>query len=280
MLPEPLSSARAALDPAPQRNRLLAALPPAVQAALRPSLSRVTLAAGEVLYGPGTPVTHVYFPETAVASVITVLADDGTAATGRMGGPAVEVGTVGCEGLVGLGVFLSGDEGGIAPATNRQDGARPSHAAHASGVPGVRAVAQVAGDAWCMPADEFAAQAAAPGALQLLLLRYTQAYLAQVMQTAACNAAHQVDARCARWLLTTHDRVAGDRLPLTHEFLAAMLGVRETGVATALAVLQARGLVDAGPHAVVVLDRPGLERATCACYAAVRAEYVRLLGAA
>ena len=271
MSPETPPGAPAVTPTASQRNRLLAALPAEAQAAIRPHLTRVHLGTGAVLYRPAAPVTHVYFPETSVASVINVLAGDG-----HPDDPAVEVGTVGCEGLVGLGVFLSGDEGGVAPDANRDD--ESPRAAHASNVPGVRAVAQVAGDAWCMPADVFAAHAGALGPLQRLLLRYTQAYLAQVTQTAACNAAHQLEARAARWLLTTRDRTDSDRLPLTHTFLAAMLGVRETGVAIALAALQAGGVIDATPHAVVIVDRPGLERAACACYGAVRAEHTRLLG--
>lgn len=273
------------------RNHLLAALPSAVQAVLRPHLTRVVLAASDVLYAPTKPMTDVYFPKTVVASVVTLLGNDAPSdvparegaeseggaiddATRR--GSAVEVGTVGCEGMVGLGIFLSGSEG----ATSDADPVAPSDfdVRRDPDTPGVRAVAQVPGEAWRMPADTFAVLAAAPGPLQRQLLRYTQAYLAQVTQTAACNAAHGLEARCARWLLTTRDRTVDDRLPLTHAFLAAMLGVRETGVATALAALAAQGFVVANREAVEILDRPGLERATCACYAAVRAEYARLLG--
>lgn len=281
--------------PALSRNRLLGALPPATRDALRPHLTRVTLADGDVLYAPWRPITHVYFPATAVASVLSVLGGDArrdaraeaptapTGATGdaghraATGGPAVEVGTVGCEGLVGLSVFLSGGSddaasgAGAAPAGDASVRARSDH-------PGIRAVAQIPGEAWRMPADAFAALADAPGPLHRLLLRYTEAYLAQVSQTAACNAAHHAEARCARWLLATRDRVAGDWLPLSRAFLAAMLGIRETGVAAALAGLAAQGLVDATPDAVTILDRRGLERAVCACYDAVRAEYGRLLG--
>lgn len=268
-----------AADPAPE-NWLLAALPAEELDAVRAHLTRVSLRLGEVLYAPGRPATHVYFPETAVVSVINRLSSDALRGEARGGardeapdGSVVEVGTVGCEGMVGLSVFLSGD----AMTDGETHAAPPAGAGDADDGPGVRAVTQVAGDAWCLPAAPFLALAGVPGPLRRGLLRYTQAFLAQVMQTAACNAAHRVEARCARWLLITRDRVPTDCLPLSRRFLAAMLGVRETGAAFTLAALAERGLVDVHPGEVVIRDRAGLEAAACPCYRAVRAEFGRLL---
>lgn len=227
------------------RNRLLAALPPGEFARVRPHLETLTLEAGQVLFEAGAPVRHVYFPETAVVSVVSAL---------RQGG-AVEVGTAGCEGMAGLPAFL----GDNAPST--------------------RVFAQVPGAAARMGAAAFADLAGAPGPLHRVMLRYTQAFLVQVTQTAACNAAHLVEQRCARWLLMTHDRVAGDAFPLAHEFLAAMLAVRRPGVTVAMRALQDAGLVGYARGRVVVRDRAGLEGASCECYGVVRAHYDRLLPA-
>jgi CRP-like cAMP-binding protein len=227
------------------RNRLLAALPPAELARVRPHLEALRLESGQVLFEAETPIVHVYFPETAVVSVVSAL---------RQGG-AVEVGTAGCEGMAGLPAFLGDD----APST--------------------RVFAQVPGAAVRMEAGAFARLAGAPGPLHRLMLRYTQAFLIQVAQTAACNAAHLVEQRCARWLLMTHDRVGGDTFPLSHEFLATMLGVRRPGVTVAMRALQDAGLVDYVRGHVTVRDLPGLEAASCECYGVVRAHYDRLLPA-
>jgi len=226
----------------PQRNRLLGALPRAELTALLPHLELVQLEHQDTFFEPAEPIDFVFFPETAVVSFVSTFEDGGT----------VEVGTAGCEGMVGLPVFLG------------------------ESISTVRWFTQIPGTASRMDAATFARLAAAPGALQRLMLRYTQTVLTQVSQTAACNAAHLVEERCARWLLMTHDRVEGDEFPLTHEFLAFMLNVRRAGVTLAMRALQDAGVVHCTRGRVKVVDRAGLERASCECYHVVRAHFARL----
>jgi CRP-like cAMP-binding protein len=228
----------------PQRNRLLGALPSTELAALLPHLTLVQLEQHDTLFEASHPIGSVYFPESAVVSLVCTLEDGGT----------VEVGTAGCEGMAGLPVFLG-------EATSP-----------------VSVFTQIPGTASRMDAATFADLAAAPGALHRMMLRYTQAFLTQVSQTAACNAAHLVEQRCARWLLMTHDRVEGDEFPLTHEFLAFMLSVRRAGVTLAMRALQDAGLVRYTRGRVTIADRAGLERASCECYRVVSAHFARLLG--
>jgi len=239
--PEP-GSASSGLRRQWLRNRLLAALPPDELERVAPSLERLELEERRVLFEREQPIAHVYFPETAVFSLVSAL-DDGV----------VEVGTVGSEGMAGLPVFLGPD------------------------VSSLRAFVQIPGSAWRMDAERFARLAQAPGALNRMMLRYTQAFLTQVAQTGACNGAHLLEKRCARWLLMTHDRVEGDAFPLTHEFLAFMLGVRRAGVTVAMRALQDAGTIDYSRGHVEVLDRGALERASCECYHVVRAHFDRLL---
>jgi len=228
----------------PSGNRLLAAVPGEELMQLRPQLERVSLDLRDVLYEHGRPIRHVYFPETAVVSFTSTLGEGGT----------VEVGTAGREGMVGLPAFLDDDTSFV------------------------RAIVQVPGAALRMDVAAFARASRAPNALHGLLLRYTQAFLTQVAQTAACNAAHLVEQRCARWLLTTLDRVNGDEFPMTHEFLALMLGVRRAGVTLAMRALQDAQLVRYTRGRVVVSDREALEGAACECYRTVRGHFERLLG--
>jgi CRP-like cAMP-binding protein len=228
----------------PQRNWLLGALPRVELAALLPHLELVRLEHQDNFFTPpGRTINSVFFPETAVISFVSMFDDGGT----------VEVGTAGCEGMVGLGVFLG----------------EPTSM--------VRWFTQIPGTASRMDAATFARLAAAPGTLHRLMLRYTQAFLMQVSQTAACNAAHLVEQRCARWLLMTHDRVEGDDFPLTHEFLAFMLSVRRAGVTLAMRALQDAGVVRCTRGHVHVVDRAGLERASCECYRVVSSYFTRLL---
>jgi len=227
----------------PLRNRLLGALPPEELARVRPHLELVRLQQRDVLFQPEAPIRHVYFPETAVVSLVSTMGD----------GATVEVGTAGCEGMAGLPVFLAADSSSV------------------------QAFAQIPGVAGRMDAETFMRLAEAPGALHRTLLRYTQAFLTQVAQTAACNAAHLVEERCARWLLMTHDRVDGDAFPLTHEFLAFMLGVRRAGVTVAMRTLHDGGMVEYSRGWVEVVDRAKLEGAACECYRVVRAHFDRLL---
>ncbi len=230
--------------PAPTRNRLLAALPPDEHARLAPHLEPVTLTLREVLFDIDQPIAHVYFPEAAVVSVLSAMAD----------GTAVETATVGHEGVVGLPVFLGTDR------TSAQ------------------AFAQVPGPALRMTADDFRAAAANSPALTRALHRYTQALFTLVAQNSACNRLHAMTARCARWLLHTHDRVENGDFPLTHQFLSQMLGVRRATVTEAMGALQAAGHVTYEMGRVRVVDRAGLERATCECYAIITREFDRLLG--
>jgi CRP-like cAMP-binding protein len=228
-------------------NRLLAALTghaPADAAWLAARLESVPLEVGQVVVAAGEPFRHVYFPETAVFSVISRMADGG----------AVEVGTVGHEGMVGVTAFLEG---------------------HASVN---ETIAQIPGTASRLPAAQLVKGAGARPALRRLLNRYTEAYLTQVAQTAACNRLHAIEARCARWLLMTHDRVRqAEHFPLKQEFLALMLGVRRSGVTVAAGALRDAGLVRYSRGTVRVLDRAGLEAAACECYGIVRRHFDRLL---
>lgn len=229
---------------APVRNHLLGALRGSESEHVLQHFEPVRLAQGDALYEPDQPIRYVYFPETVVASLVNSLSD----------GLSVEVGTVGCEGMVGLPVFLGGD------------------------TTSTRAIAQIAGTAQRLDAESFDRLAGVPGAFHDLMLRYSHAFLIQVAQTAACNGVHLVRERCARWLLMTHDRVHGDRFPLSHDFLAFMLGVRRAGVSVAMHALQDAGLIRYGRGNVQILERERLEKASCECYRVVQAHFERLLG--
>ena len=231
-----------AVQDAPARNRLLGGLPADELARIEPHLELVELRQRDVLFDAEEPIRHVYFPQSAVISLVSTL---------RAG--TVEVGTVGCEGMAGLPLFLGDDSSSI------------------------RAFAQIPGAAVRIEASAFTHLAGAPGPFHRLLLRYTQAFLTQVAQTGACNAAHLVEERCARWLLMTRDRVEGDDFPLTHEFLAFMLGVRRAGVTMAMRALQDRGLVRYARGKVAIVNRAGLESVSCECYRVVQAHFERLL---
>lgn len=224
-------------------NRLLAALPPAELAELQPHLERQHVDQRQVLFEPDSPVSVIHFPETCIVSLVTTMQVGGT----------VETGTVGREGCAGLPVVL-GD-----------------------GTSSVRAIVRLPGTSLTLRAARLAEVARPGSALQRLLLRYAQAFMAQVTQTAACNSAHLVVQRCARWLLATAERIDGDDLPLTHEFLAFMLGVRRSGVTIAMHALKERELIRYARGRVTIVDRAQLERASCECYRVVRAHFDRLL---
>jgi CRP-like cAMP-binding protein len=224
-------------------NRLLAALPDTELAHLRPYLEAEQVDQRQVLHEENRRISHVYFPETCIISLVTTL---------RVGG-TVEIGTIGREGMAGLPVFLSDD------------------------VATTRAIVQGTGRTLRIASSRFG-EVARPGTmLHQLLLRYTDAFLMQVSQTAACNSAHLVERRCARWMLTTADRVDGKEFPLTHEFMAFMLGVRRSGVTIAMRALKDRGLIQYTRGRVTILDREQLENASCECYRVVRAQFERLL---
>jgi CRP-like cAMP-binding protein len=232
------------LQQAAVRNRLLAALPPDDFAALAPALRPVDLDFKQVLHRPDRPIEAAYFVEAGMVSMLAPLEE----------GQTVEVGIVGREGVVGLPLVL-----GAESATTE-------------------ALVQMQGAALRVPAPELRAAFARGAALRAVLLRYAQAHHAQVAQTAACNGQHAVAERFARWLLMAHDRAGGDEFPMTHEFAAMMLGVRRAGVSVAAGTLQKAGVVDYGYGRVAVLDRAGLEAASCECYGTVRRQYERLLG--
>jgi CRP-like cAMP-binding protein len=224
--------------------RLLAAESPDAHAAFVAGAERVELVHGAVLYAPHAPIAHAYFPQSAVCSIFMPMRD----------GRDVEVATVGHEGMVGLALFLAG----VASPT--------------------LCVAQIPGEAVRVPADAFRAAAAPGGPLHSVMQRFAHYLFDQTAQTAGCNRLHPLEQRCARWLCMTHDRVGDSRFELTQEFLARMLGVRRAGVTVAAGHLQDAGHIRYRRGVVRVLDRAGLEAASCECYQADRADYARLLG--
>lgn len=216
----------------PSRNRLLAALPAGLARRLQQQMEPVTLALRMILYEPGTLITRVHFPDTAVISLLTLFED----------GPSVEAALVGRDGMCGLPIFL----GAESDAT--------------------QALVQVPGSALRMTAQRFRGAVDNEPLLRDVLGRYTQILLAQMAQSAACNRLHPIHERCARWLLQTHDRVDEAEFPLTQEFLATMLGVRRAGVTVAAGMLQQAGFIRYGRGRLAVLDRDGLEGSACECY--------------
>jgi len=204
----------------------------------------VVLGLKQVLIEPDTPIRDVYFPRSGVGSMI---ADE-------QEGGAVEVGTIGPEGFIGLPVLMGADR-----------------------MP-YRVFVQVAGDGWRLSADAFRRLVDERAPVRRLLLRFAQAFSDQVSQSVACNRLHTVDERCARWLLMTLDRVHGESFELTHEFLSYMLGVRRAGVTVAMGTLQGAQIIRYVRGRVTVLDRPRLEEASCGCYHITRTASDRLLG--
>jgi CRP-like cAMP-binding protein len=224
-------------------NRLLGALPLDDLDLLRAHLEPVPLPQRQTLSTPGTPIDQVYFPQEGMVSLVQPLEN----------GTTIEVGMIGNEGLVGTPVLLGADSSPL------------------------EAVVQIPGSALRMPATAFREEVGRRAGLLGVLLRYVQALHIQVSLTAACNGRHTVPERLARWLLTAHDRSTSDHLPLSHEFLSQMLGVRRAGVTVALGTLKAAGLIRNSHGQVHILDRRGLEAASCECYPIVRNEYARLL---
>ena len=217
-------------------NSLLAALPREDYRSLLGELDPVTLTSGQVLYEPGDRLRHVYFLNDGQVSLLMVMADR----------KALEVGLVGCEGVIGVALALGAD---TSP---------------------VRVLVQGSGSALRMSAAVFCATFARSLPFQREVLRYAFAKMVQARQTAACNRFHQVEARLARWLLMTRDRVRSDQFHLTHEFLADTLGVRRVGVTNAASSLQRRKLISYRRGDIRILDRKGLQAASCACYEIVR----------
>ena len=224
-------------------NRLLAALPDADYARLLPYLTTVSLAQREPLWTPRAPIQAAYFPCTAMASISAFVEN----------GEPVEVAAVGNEGVVGLPLFLGSD---TSPSS---------------------ALVQVPGEAIRMDAEVFRQESVQEGPLHRILQLYAQAYMTQMAQTTACTRLHRVDQRLARWLLTAQDRVGRGEFPMTHEFLAQILGVRRATITEVAGEFQETGLVRCRRGAVAILDRGGLRRAACDCYRVVRDEFDRLL---
>ena len=226
----------------PKDNRLLAALPDTEWQRWLPDLEWVQLPLGEVLYESGGALSHVYFPTTAIVSLLYVMEN----------GASAEIAVVGYEGLVGISLFMGGES-------------TPS-----------RAVVQSAGEGFRMKAAAIKDVFNHPPVLHLLL-RYTQALITQMAQTAVCNRHHSLDQQLCRWLLLSLDRLKGSELVMTQELIANMLGVRREGVTDSALKLQKAGLIQYSRGRISVLDRPGLESRSCECYAVVKKEYDRLL---
>lgn len=227
----------------PNRNHLLAVLPKAERERIFPNLELVEMPLGKVLYESGGELSHVYFPVTAIISLLSVMEN----------GSSAEIAIIGYEGIVGIALFLGGET-------------MPN-----------RAVVQSAGYALRLPGKIIKDEFYRAGPLQHLLLRYTMAFMSQMAQTAVCNRHHTIDQQLCRWLLLSLDRLPSNELSMTQELIANMLGVRREGVTEAAGKLQTAGLIDYSRGRITVLDRPGLEARVCECYEVVATEYERLL---
>jgi CRP-like cAMP-binding protein len=227
----------------PQQNHLLAALPAGDYERLVPHLELIPLKLGEVLYEPGVQLRYVYFPTTSIVSLLYVMED----------GASAEIAIVGNEGILGISLFMGGET-------------TPS-----------RAVVQSAGYGYRLKAQLLKDEFQRFGPMLHLLLRYTQALITQMAQTAVCNRHHSVDQQLCRWLLLSLDRLASNELSMTQELIANMLGVRREGVTEAAGKLQEAGLISYRRGRITVLDRPGLEARSCECYQVVKKELDRLL---
>ena len=233
-------------DPSqPTANHLLATMPSAELSRWLPHLEAVDLALGQVLYESGATLNHVYFPTNAIVSLLYVMEN----------GASAEIAVVGNEGIVGISLFMGGQS-------------TPS-----------RAVVQSAGQGCRLKAQVMKEEFDRAGPVLHLLLRYTQALITQMAQTAVCNRHHSLDQQLCRWLLLSLDRLQGNELVMTQELIANMLGVRREGVTEGAGKLQAAGLIRYARGRITVLDRAGLEQRTCECYAVVKKEYDRLLPA-
>jgi len=226
-----------------RKNSLLAALPDPEWRRWQPLLEHLEMPLGQVLYESGATLAHVYFPITSIVSLLYVMEN----------GASAEIAVVGNEGLVGVSLFMGGES-------------TPS-----------RAVVQSAGQGFRLKAQLMKDEFNRAGPVLHLLLRYTQALITQMAQTAACNRHHSLDQQLCRWLLLSLDRLQGNELVMTQELIANMLGVRREGVTEAALKLQHAGLISYARGHIVVLDRSGLEQRSCECYAVVKHEYDRLL---
>jgi len=226
-----------------RKNRLIAALPPGSLERWLPHLKPIQMDLGAPVYEAGEMLPHVYFPTTAIVSLLHVLKNGDTA----------EIAVVGNDGIVGVSLFM----GGFTTST--------------------RAVVQSAGRALLLPTAVLQSEFERGGPVMHLLLRYTQALISQMTQTAACNRHHNIEQQLCRWLLLSLDRTGGIHLNMTQELISNMLGVRREGVTQAASSLQRKGLIRYSRGHITILDRAGLERCSCECYEVVKTEYQRLL---
>ena len=227
----------------PHQNHLLAALPAEVQTRLFPHLELVELPLGKVLYESGDALRHVYFPTDSIVSLLYVMEN----------GASAEISVVGNEGLIGVALFMGGES-------------TPS-----------RAIVQSAGFAYRLLGQRLKDEFNRHGEMLLLMLRYTQSLITQMAQTAVCNRHHSIDQQLCRWLLLSLDRLPSNKLTMTQELIANMLGVRREGVTDAASKLQKHGVIEYSRGQITVLDRPNLEKLSCECYAVVKKETDRLL---
>jgi CRP-like cAMP-binding protein len=228
---------------APSANKLLATLPPAIYERLKPNLALVPLELGASVYEASGNQPYVYFPTDAIVSLLYVMKD----------GASAEIAIVGNEGLVGIALFMGGDT-------------TPS-----------RAVVQSAGHAFRLSSKIMKREFDYGGPLMHVLLRYTQALITQMAQTAVCNRHHSVEQQLCRWLLLSADRLASNRLTMTQQLIANMLGVRREGVTESAGKLQEAGIINYSRGRITILNRPKLEERVCECYAVVKKEFDRLL---
>ena len=228
----------------PLKNQILSALPESEYRRLSPYLKEVYFASGRILQEPDESIDRVYFPTQAMISLVSIMSD----------GATTEIGLVGNEGMVGLPAIL---------------GAKSSTC---------RSIVQIPGSAMKLSAKILQQEFQRGGKLQQILLLYTQALLTQVSQSAACNRQHSIEERLARWLLSVQDCVLGNELPLTHEFIANMLGTRRSSVTVAAGKLQKTGIIRYNRGCITVLNRELLEETACECYCSIQNEFLRLLG--
>ena len=229
--------------PSPQQNRLLTSLPAEVQERLAPHLELVELPLGMVLYESGNIMRHVYFPTDAIVSLLYVTEN----------GASAEISVVGNDGVIGVALFLGGES-----TTGR-------------------ALVQSAGSAYRLLGKRFKEECNRHGDMMQLMMRYSQALITQMAQTAVCNRHHSIDQQLCRWLLLSLDRLPGSKLVMTQELIANMLGVRREGVTEAAGKLDRLGVIDYSRGRITVVDRPMLESLSCECYAVVKTETDRLL---
>jgi CRP-like cAMP-binding protein len=229
--------------PTPQQNHLLAALSPEVQERIFPFLEPAPMPLGKVLFESGAPERHVYFPTDSIISLLYVMEN----------GASAEISVVGNEGLVGIALFMGGES-----TTSR-------------------ALVQSAGFAYRLLGKRFKDEVSRHGDLLFLMLRYSQALITQMAQTAVCNRHHTIEQQLCRWLLLSLDRLPANQLIMTQELIANMLGVRREGVTDAAGRLQKEGVIEYRRGHITVLDRPKLEQLCCECYAVVKLETDRLL---